>query len=60
MIDYRTAATHDDSIQTFGYADTVMLLFENQDGDLKYDRGDDENGIDQDAKITNPRDNGRE
>ena len=45
-------ATRDYTIQTFGYSDTVMVLFEDQDGDPKYVDGDDDSGTDQNAKIT--------
>lgn len=45
------SATRDYTIQTFGYSDTVMILFEDQDGDLKYVKGDDDSGTDLNAKI---------
>ena len=39
------------SIQTFGKSDTVMVLFEEQNGDLKYIDGDDDSGTDLNSKI---------
>ena len=45
-------ATRKYTIQTFGHSDTVMVLFEERDGELKYIKGDDDSGTDQNAKIT--------
>ena len=39
------------SIQTFGKSDTVMVLFEEQNGDLKYIDGDDDSGTDLNSQI---------
>jgi hypothetical protein len=44
-------ATRDYTIQTFGQSDTVMVLFENQNGDLKYVDGDDDSGTDRNATV---------
>jgi hypothetical protein len=40
------------AIQTIGAADTVMVLFEDQGGDLKYVKGDDDSGTDRNTLIT--------
>jgi Astacin (Peptidase family M12A) len=48
----RPPATRDYTIQTFGGADTVMVLFEDQNGDLKYVDGDDDGGTDRNARIS--------
>lgn len=39
-------------IQTFGEMDTVMVLFEERDGIPEYIKGDDDSGLDYNAKIT--------
>lgn len=44
-------ATREYTIQTFGQSDTVMVLFEDQNGDLKYVNGDDDSGTDFNAQI---------
>lgn len=44
-------ATRYYTIQTFGSADTVIVLFEDQNGDLKYVTGDDDSGQDRNARI---------
>lgn len=38
-------------IQTFGPADTVLVLFEDVDGDYRYVSGDDDSGTDRNARI---------
>jgi len=43
--------TRDYTIQTFGRSDTVMVLFEDQNGDLKYVDGDDDSGTEGNAQI---------
>jgi hypothetical protein len=40
------------TLQTFGGADTVLVLFEDQNGDLRYVTGDDDSGTDRNASIT--------
>jgi hypothetical protein len=45
-------ATRDYTIQTFGYSDTVMVLFEEYDDELKYVKGDDDSGTNRNARIT--------
>lgn len=45
------SATRNYTIQTFGKSDTVMVLFEDQSGDLKYVAGDDDSGTDLNAQI---------
>ncbi len=47
----RPDATRTYTIQTFGEADTVMVIFEDQNGDLKYVDGDDDSGTDTNACI---------
>jgi hypothetical protein len=44
-------ATRDYQIQTFGKSDTVMVLFEDINGDLKYVDGDDDSGTDLNASL---------
>ncbi|MBF2006587.1 MAG: matrixin family metalloprotease [Chlorogloeopsis fritschii C42_A2020_084] len=44
-------ATRKYTIQTFGESDTVMVLFEDQNGDLKYVDGDDDSGTDHNSQI---------
>ena len=46
------AGTREYSIQTFGRSDTVMVLFEDQNGDLKYVAGDDDSGTSLNARIS--------
>lgn len=43
--------TRDYTIRTFGGSDTVMVLFEDQDGDLKFVAGDDDSGTSLNAEI---------
>jgi hypothetical protein len=45
--------SRDYTIQTFGRSDTVMVLFEDQNGDLKYVAGDDDSGTNLNAQISN-------
>ena len=45
------AETREFTIQTFGRADTLMVLFENQDGDHVFVAGDDDSGTSYNAKI---------
>lgn len=44
-------ATRNYNLQTFGDSDTVMVLFEDIDGDLRYVAGDDDSGLDYNAKL---------
>lgn len=44
-------ATRDYTIQTFGKSDTVMVLFEDQNGNLKYVDGDDDSGTELNSQI---------
>jgi Astacin (Peptidase family M12A) len=44
-------ATRDYTIQTFGKSDTVMVLFEDISGDLKYVDGDDDSGTNLNASL---------
>jgi hypothetical protein len=44
--------TREYTIGTFGRSDTVIVLFEDRDGDLKYLDGDDDSGFDRNARIT--------
>ncbi|MBE8989338.1 hypothetical protein IQ275_19595 [Nostoc sp. LEGE 12450] len=44
-------ATQDYTIQTFGKSDTVLILFEDQNGDLKYVDGQDDSGTELNAKV---------
>ena len=44
-------ATRDYTIQTFGASDTVMVLFEGADGELRYQAGDDDSGEDRNATL---------
>jgi hypothetical protein len=39
------------TIQTFGHSDTVMVLFEDVDGQLRFVAGDDDSGMDRNAQI---------
>ena len=45
-------ATREYKIETVGPSDTVMVLFEDQDGDLKFVAGDDDSGTRLNAEIT--------
>lgn len=45
-------ATRDYSIQTFGPLDAVIVLFEDQDGELRYVAGSDDSGTPRNACIT--------
>ncbi len=45
-------ATRDYTIQTFGTSDTVMVLFEEVNGIMRYVQGDDDSGEDRNASIT--------
>ena len=51
--------TRDYKIQTFGESDTVMVLFEDQDGDLKFIDGDDDSGTNLNSSISSRLDQGR-
>ncbi len=44
-------ATRDYNIMTFGSSDSVMVLFEDRDGDLHYVKGDDDSGTNRNAYI---------
>lgn len=46
------ASTRKYTIQTFGDSDTVMVLFEDRNGDLKYVAGDDDSGTSLNSRIT--------
>jgi hypothetical protein len=46
------AATREYSIRTFGRSDTVMVLFEDRDGSLRFLGGDDDSGSGRNANIT--------
>jgi len=48
------------TIQTFGKADTVMVLFEDADGDPLYIDGDDDSGFERNARIRERLYRGRE
>lgn len=43
--------TRDYNIMTFGSSDSVMVLFEDRDGDLRYVKGDDDSGTNRNAHI---------
>ncbi|MGH3331306.1 MAG: M12 family metallopeptidase [Nocardioidaceae bacterium] len=45
-------ASREYQLGTFGTADTVMVLFEDVDGELRYVAGDDDSGVDRNASIT--------
>ncbi len=47
----KPTVTRDYRMQTFGGSDTVMVLFEDHGGDLKYVKGDDDSGTDRNALI---------
>ncbi|PQO42530.1 hypothetical protein C5Y93_27380 [Blastopirellula marina] len=44
-------STREYTLQTFGQADTVIVLFEDVDGDLRYVDGDDDSGTSTNARI---------
>ncbi len=44
--------TRDYTMRTFGHSDTVMVLFEERDGQLRYVAGDDDSGSNTNASIT--------
>ena len=43
--------TRDYNFQTFGQSDTVMVLFEEDNGDFRYVQGDDDSGFDRNASF---------
>ena len=47
----RPAATRTYTLQTFGESDTVMVLFEREAGELRYQAGDDDSGEDRNATL---------
>jgi hypothetical protein len=47
----RPTATRQYTLQTFGVSDTVMVLFERADGELRYQAGDDDSGEDRNATL---------
>jgi hypothetical protein len=47
----RPSATRQYTLQTFGDADTVMVLFERAEGQLRYQAGDDDSGEDRNATL---------
>lgn len=47
----RPTATRYYNIQTFGTSDTIMVLFEDDDGELRYLTADDDSGQDYNARI---------
>lgn len=47
----RPNATRNYEIRTFGTSDTVMVLFENVKGELRYFKGDDDSGEDRNALL---------
>lgn len=47
----RPTATRTYTIQTIGQSDTVIVLFEDQNGDLKYVDGDDDSGTDLNSRL---------
>jgi hypothetical protein len=47
----RPTATRRYTLQTFGVSDTVMVLFERADGQLRYQAGDDDSGEDRNATL---------
>lgn len=52
-------STDEYTIQTFGRSDTVMVLFEDVEGQLRYVDGDDDSGTDSNAQITTRLQKGR-
>jgi len=53
------SATRDFEMRTFGTSDTVMVLFEEVNGELRYKAGDDDSGEDRNAYIRARLDQGR-
>jgi hypothetical protein len=53
QVDYAIApeATRKYNFSTFGASDTVMVLFEDVDGDLRYVTGDDDSGEERNAQF---------
>lgn len=49
--DFTVDETRDYTIQTFGVSDTVMVLFEERDGEDRFVAGDDDSGYASNAKI---------
>lgn len=47
----RPTATREYTIQTFGSTDSVMVLFEDLDGDFQFVAGDDDSGWDRNARL---------
>lgn len=47
----KPTATRDYTIQTFGESDAVMVLFEDQNGEMKYVDGDDDSGTPKNAQL---------
>jgi hypothetical protein len=45
-------ATRNYQFSTFGASDTVMVLFENVDGEMRFVAGDDDSGADRNAQLT--------
>lgn len=56
----RPPASRRYALQTFGRMDTVMVLFEMRDGTPEYVSGDDDSGLDYNAKIVTRLHRGRE
>jgi hypothetical protein len=56
----RPTATRRYTIQTFGSVDTVIVLFERVQGELRYLAGDDDSGVDRNASISVKLFQGRE
>jgi hypothetical protein len=56
----RPSATRPYTIQTFGQVDTVLVLFENVNGELRFRAGDDDSGFDRNASVTVKMFQGRE
>lgn len=49
--DIRPTATREYNFGTFGASDTVMVLFEEVEGELRYVTGDDDSGLDRNASF---------
>lgn len=47
----KPTASRNYTLQTFGGADTVMVLFEDFNGDVRYVKGDDDSGSERNARI---------
>lgn len=56
----RPTATRSYTISTFGSVDTVIVLFESVNGELRYRAGDDDSGTDRNARISVKMFQGRE